>query len=184
MSHLKPLLACSTLAHFVLAHPYALALDNKDIEEITSHLKTLEVLVLNPSAKESPKPTTSWMLETLLSFTRHCPCIRKIGLFLQADVTVSASEAILAKFPSTSLQNLLWLDVGDSDITNPVAVASFLGEILPLGAEIDYSELCAKWEQVDDLLPIFLRKATQTRRKVHTKVGTTEECRVRGTGYM
>ncbi|THV03095.1 hypothetical protein K435DRAFT_836026 [Dendrothele bispora CBS 962.96] len=166
MKHLKPALACSTLTEFHLEHPYALALDNNDIEEITSHLKALEVFVLNTCVDETPKPTTSLTLETLLSFARHCPHIREIGLFLHDNVSVSTSKAILAKFPSTSLQNLHRLEVGDSHITNPMAVASFLGEILPLGVEIDYSESCAEWKQVDDLLPIFLEKAIQPRKKV------------------
>ncbi|THU76566.1 hypothetical protein K435DRAFT_846558, partial [Dendrothele bispora CBS 962.96] len=165
MKHLKPLLACSTLTEFSLEHPYALALDNNDIEEITSHLKALEVLSLNPNVKETV-PITALTLETLLSFARHCPRIRKIGLFLQADVTVSTSEAILAKFPSTSLQNLDRLDVGKSHITNPMAVASFLSEILPLGVELKYSKSSVEWGQVNNSLPVLLEKAIQTRRKM------------------
>ncbi|THU91847.1 hypothetical protein K435DRAFT_840827 [Dendrothele bispora CBS 962.96] len=169
MKHLKPLLACSTLTEFYLEHPYALALDNKDIEEMTSHLKALEVLSLNTIVREIPKPTTSLTLEALLSFARHCPRIGTIGLFLQADMTVSTSEEILATFPSNSLQNLYRFEVGDSYINNPMAVASFLGEILPPGAEIYHHEFCtarAEWEQVDKSLPIFLEKAIQTRRRM------------------
>ncbi|THU76345.1 hypothetical protein K435DRAFT_846631 [Dendrothele bispora CBS 962.96] len=166
MKHLKPLLACSTLTEFSLEHPYALALDNKDIEQITSHLKALEVFVLNMYVNETPKPTTSLTLETLLLFACHCPRIRQIGLFLQADVTVFTSEAILAKFPPTSLPNLDRLDVGDSHVTNPMAVASFLSEILPLGAELKYSKSSVEWGQVDNSLPVLLEKAIQTRRKM------------------
>ncbi|THU85723.1 hypothetical protein K435DRAFT_924721, partial [Dendrothele bispora CBS 962.96] len=148
MEHLTPLLACSTLTVFSLDYLYALAFDDKDIEEMTSHLKELEVLSLNPYVKETPKPKKSLTLESLLSFAHHCPRIRELGLFLsQADVTVITSEEILAKFLSTSLH--WWFHVGNSYITHPMKVAFFLREILPLGAEIDYCELCPGWEQVN-----------------------------------
>ncbi|THU93209.1 hypothetical protein K435DRAFT_967427 [Dendrothele bispora CBS 962.96] len=163
MEHLTPLLTCSTLTQFSFRHPYMLALDNEDIERITSHLPLLEILVLNPTLTEaSPKPTALLTLEVLLSFARHCPRIREIGLFLQAVIT--SQEELLAKFPSNPFPRLRFLDVGDSYIANPISVASFLGEILPLDAQVEYS--CDQWKQVEDLLPMSLEKAFQARRKI------------------
>lgn len=156
---LKPLLDCPHLTTFELMYPIPLHLTLDDLETLTSGWPALEVIDLNrePVILGSAMGTQSNLtLRALLPFTRNCPNLRKLGLYLHA------TEADLP--PVTEIPHpftkLAELNVGLSSIGNPEAVALFLSRICPMDCNIR-AGVC--WTYVDTLVDNMSRIVMQER---------------------
>jgi hypothetical protein len=133
----RPLFSCSKLMNFEITHQYPLALQLDDVEEIASKWPLMETLTLNDSplagAPVNDKDPSLVTLRSLLSFARHCPQLRHLGLLLQASA-IDIPPAHEVQY----FQKLKHLSVGCSHLAaSEGAVALFLSQICPVGCKIE-----------------------------------------------
>ncbi|GLB38865.1 hypothetical protein LshimejAT787_0600270 [Lyophyllum shimeji] len=197
---LRPLLKCPNLTSFDLVHHYPLHLEQTNIEEIASSWPGLETLVLNN--EPAYLDHASLTLRSLLPFARHCPKLRKLGLFLNAttaDLAPSTDRASSYEHPP--FRALRRLSMGVSNIHDAGAVALFLSEICPLQCTIDCgvtwddsitvaSEIveaiqrrCEKWEKVVEHLPMLTKLRMEERERARRLKEEVEDLRIR-TGVL
>ncbi|KAG1816415.1 uncharacterized protein BJ212DRAFT_1354694 [Suillus subaureus] len=117
-------------------------------------------------------------LKGLLSLVRHCPQLESIGLVMNAvttDITCQRPGGGLRRPKVTSL------NVGDSRVGDPLAVAAFLSDVFPRLLSVDAfnhlggrrrpipvaKEHEEKWKEVERLLPAF----SKVRAQEHPPVG-------------
>ncbi|KAG0697947.1 hypothetical protein DFH29DRAFT_944071 [Suillus ampliporus] len=117
-------------------------------------------------------------LKGLLSLVRHCPQLESIGLVMNAvttDITSQRPGGGVRRPKVTSL------NVGDSRVGDPLAVAAFLSDVFPRLLSVDAfnhlggrrrpipaaKEYEEKWKEVERLLPAF----SKVRAQEHPSVG-------------
>ncbi|CAL1702960.1 unnamed protein product [Somion occarium] len=199
----RPLLSCLHLTKLEFRWDYQVNFTQADIEEIASSWPTLEVFLLNCQ----PIPEISGPVLTmhaLLPFAQHCPRIRELGLYLNADI-------IPMHYPTSPLhtfKSLHTLSLGASTITNPNSVALSLSRLLPLGCEIvsgvrwpdafgialdrvgimddrrvRMTEWWVKWNEVAKVIPLAIEARMEERERItvlESEVGAaTERLKVR-----
>ena len=199
---LRPLLNCANLTAFELMHQYPLDLRLEDINELASKWASLETLILNNEpALLDHSPLT---LKALLPFARHCPNLRKLGLFLHAstaDLPSSYQSDLPPSYECKPFKKLKTLSMGVSIILEEGPVALFLSQICPLGCKLEsgvtWGETTAvdsevarkikgrykKWEKVDELLPLLTKLRMEERERTRALQSEVEDLRMR-TGLL
>jgi hypothetical protein len=129
MDTLRPVLACSKLVEFDITYNYPFRLTQADLAELARNWPSLQSLFLCEYPyvthdRSDALPT----LAALIPFAEHCPNLTGLGLFLDATIDEETSP-----LPSviTPFRNLALLNVGQSFISNPEAVAMFIAQICP-----------------------------------------------------
>ncbi|KAH9929236.1 uncharacterized protein B0H18DRAFT_1117582 [Fomitopsis serialis] len=117
----RPLFACRRITSFEFRWDYPLHLQDDDMEEFSLAWPGLEHLMLNSEAVIE-FTSSALTLGALVPFANHCPRLRHLGLYLNAD----APPSRMVDQPFRSLQKL---SVGASSITAADAVALFLSQL-------------------------------------------------------
>jgi len=110
---------------------WPLNLTQPDLEELAEGWPTLESLHLNcQPIPELSVPTLT--LQALIPFARHCPRLRELGLYFDAQVTPpEAFEPDLVRFKSLNM-----VSVGSSHITTSEPTVLTLSRLCPVGCQI------------------------------------------------
>ncbi|KAI0795977.1 hypothetical protein C8Q75DRAFT_744681 [Abortiporus biennis] len=126
------LLQCHNLTIFEFRWDYQLNITDEDLAEIASAWPSLEIFILNcePIPEIATRPTLS--LGALIPFARHCPHLRKLGLFIDGD-SIPDSSIVGSIEPFKSLKTLC---VGTSPISYVEPVALFLSQLCSQKFEI------------------------------------------------
>ncbi|KAI0073081.1 hypothetical protein K474DRAFT_1700561 [Panus rudis PR-1116 ss-1] len=129
----RPLLTLTTLKKFEFRWDYQLNLTRDDMFDFATSWPSLEILMLNcqPVPELTPPVLTP---SALLPFAEHCPKLRHLGLYLNADaIPTSTVSEILHPFQALEI-----LSVGASCIgaDSTEAIALFLSQICPLNCQI------------------------------------------------
>lgn len=146
METLKPLFACANLTSLEIIHRYSLDLQREDLEVFALRWPSLETLNLNNEPLDLR--SSSMTIEALIPFARHCPHLTHLGIF------IDASHNLIPAFSPTSplppFKSLRRLSMGLSPITDPMPVAIFLSQILPLECKVDSGIVWDESFQVDE----------------------------------
>jgi len=160
------------LTAFEIMHKYPVNITLEEVEELASRWPSLEMLSLN----EEPLVMHDFTLDlrALIPFARHCPKLRRLGLFM--DGTTAKLEPHQTR-ELKPLAALSVLSVGTSKVHDPGTVAAFLSYICPPECKLDInltwtSHSCdklshnvlsevqarrANWKRVEDFLPLFIQ---------------------------
>ncbi|THH29009.1 hypothetical protein EUX98_g5182 [Antrodiella citrinella] len=130
----RPLLSCARLKRFEFRWDYQMNVTQADMEELASSWPALETLLLNcqPIPENTPPLLT---LEALIPFAQHCPHLRELGLYLDAQ-DIPPALSYPSPRPLSSFRSLQKLSVGASCIAQVEPVALFLSQLCPLGCQI------------------------------------------------
>ncbi|KAK7001358.1 hypothetical protein R3P38DRAFT_3048711 [Favolaschia claudopus] len=166
-----PLLICRNLTDVALQTGYGIDIDNDFINKIAEAWPQLETLSLSPKFQASvyiPQVT----LAGLIPLAQNCRCLTSLTLVLNATVL----DIHPRERPGNGISNeaLVKLDVVESPISSPAAVASFLSAIFPelqqvLSREDEerntlaphWEEDVEKWDMVGDLVQFFASTRAQ-----------------------
>ncbi|KAJ7671224.1 hypothetical protein B0H17DRAFT_1209079 [Mycena rosella] len=125
---IQPLLSCPNLVELSVGTAYGIDLDDAFLKQLALALPRLQKLDLSPgcqSARYVPQVT----LGGLVPLAQHCPNLAVLAIVMNAtDVDPYAKEKPGGGISNTSLTDL---DVVESPISFPAAVASFLSAIFP-----------------------------------------------------
>jgi hypothetical protein len=145
-------------SEFTLAHDHSVQITQAQVTTLASQWPSLQTLYLSCEPVKLTTPSTL-TLHALLSFARHCPDLRELGLFVDTSVVADlpdsfCSEQSLASTTRSEgetgdivqFKTPLALCMGVSDIQDEGTVALFLSHICPLGVEIEWG---VSWE--DDI---------------------------------
>jgi hypothetical protein len=193
---IKPVLSFLKLTTFEITHKYPVNISLEEIEEFASRWPSLESLSLN----EEPLVMSAFTLDlrALVPFARHCPKLRRLGLFM--DATVATIHPTHELKPLSALRVL---SVGTSQVHDPDAVAAFLSHLCPPGCNLEVgitwpsyvghdtnrlrdigvlSEIqyrSSPWETVWELLPVFIQLRKEEREKSRALQEEVEDLRTR-----
>ncbi|KAJ6537239.1 hypothetical protein DFH09DRAFT_1400917 [Mycena vulgaris] len=164
------LLSFTNLTFFCLSSPAGIGLDNETAAEMARAWPQIEDLDL--SSYYSPITRPRLGIECLLSFANHCPRLRNLTITFDGT-TVPASQS--SGSPRISQAALIRLDVGQSAISTPIAVARFISGIFPrlvdisarrasqdtqdpaqLALHAEATQFYHHWREVGSLLPHLL----------------------------
>lgn len=176
----RPLFTCRQLTSFEFRWDYPLHLYDHDMHEFAAAWPGIEQLMLNSEAvlEMTPSPLT---LASLIPFAEHCPRLRQLGLYIDADVM--PTDPIDGPF-----QSLRKLSVGASSITAADPVALFLSQLCSpcceivsgfrwpdaYGIALDNAgifderraricEFWVRWNEVQKILPVVVRARMEER---------------------
>ena len=178
----RPLFACRRVTSFKFRWDYPLNLHDHDMGEFVMAWPCIEQLMLNAEAvpELTPSPLT---LGALVPFAEHCPRLRQLGLYVNADA--------MPVFPiDVPFQSLRELSVGASNIAAADPVALFLSQLCSprckivsgfrwpdaYGLALDNAgifderraricEFWVRWNEVQKLLPVVIRARTEERNR-------------------
>lgn len=193
---LAPLFKCPNIVSFELTHQYPLYLHQADMEKIAVTWPSIEALLLNNEPVYLEQPTLT--LQALLPFSRHCPNLRQLGLFIHAS-TADLPPSSTSLY--TPFRSLVQLSMGVSLITNEGPVALFLSQICPLQCKLDSGVTwesadiaewiadavrtrCEKWDKVMELLPVLTELRIDERARTRALQEEVEDLRVRTGVFM
>ncbi|KAG1744906.1 uncharacterized protein EDB91DRAFT_1121572 [Suillus paluster] len=192
---LKPLLSFPNLTTFQVMHKYPVNITLEEIEELASRWPSLESLTLN----EEPLVMHEFPLDlrALVPFARHCPKLRRLGLFIDATPTMIPPTPKLKPFAA-----LYILSLGTSRARDPDAVAAFMSHLCPPGCKlevgvtwtsfgarscrvldddvrVEIGKRFAAWKSVRDLLPVLIQLRREEREKSRALQEEVEDLRTR-----
>jgi hypothetical protein len=192
---LRPLLSFPNLTTFEVTHRYPVHITLEEIEELASRWPSLEYLSLN----EEPLIMHDFTLDlrALIFFARHCPNLRRLGLFMDATAAKTYPMQELKPLPA-----LCALSVGTSKVRDPDTVAAFLSHLCPPGCELEVGitwpsygsgthgmlnitvlleihDRSTPWETVKNLLPVLIQLRREEREKSKALQDEVEELRTR-----
>ncbi|KAI5885266.1 uncharacterized protein SCHCODRAFT_02557466 [Schizophyllum commune H4-8] len=153
---LRPLLPFSNLVRFVLpvTSDIEIALDDDDVDTLARAWPRLEVLEVYTVRRPSPALPPVCTINALLSFARHCPLLRLLGMELDATIVRALDPSVVP------VQSSLWrLQVHHSPIESPADVAAFLSTLFPNLESIQQPDHpssrynSGKWDTVQWCLP-------------------------------
>ncbi|KAL6298455.1 hypothetical protein BKA93DRAFT_835607 [Sparassis latifolia] len=178
METFRPLLSCRRLTRFEFRWDYPLNLTDRDMEEFATGLPYIETFILNCDAIIEFS-LSSLTPKALLPFARHCPRLRRLGLYLNATglQVPLPTQPTLAQFA-----RLEKLYVGVSDIDRVEPVVLFLSQLCALGCEIiaglrwpdafgitldragivddrraRMTQACVRWMELGKVLPLVIK---------------------------
>ncbi|KAF8835217.1 hypothetical protein BDN67DRAFT_959372 [Paxillus ammoniavirescens] len=184
---IEPVLTFPNLVTFELLHQYPLKITLDEIEELASRWPSLESLVLNVAPLTLDKDSFTLDLRALLPFARHCPRLRKLGLYINA----TKAETPSAHSSIEPFRSLRVLSIGTSQAHDRGTVAAFLSRVCPPGCvlEVDnpwddfgpfedrlsdeLDQRVLPWEAIAELLPVLIevrREETQILRALREEV--------------
>ncbi|KAE9403426.1 hypothetical protein BT96DRAFT_990285 [Gymnopus androsaceus JB14] len=147
---LRPLLSCSKIRSFEVDVLHPLSLDDADIELFAQSCPCLETLYLGPVpgilASDNLKKLS---FRSLLHLALHCPQIRNLYLYLDAEHIPEGFENVSA---TATFTRLCYFGVGFSPIQDPAQVARVLASFLPPTVFFSWgpsSGQSLQWEDVD-----------------------------------
>lgn len=180
----RPLFACQRITSFEFRWDYPLHLKDDDMEEFSLAWPGLEHLMLN-SETVIEFTSSALTLGALVPFANHCPHLRHLGLYLNADAPPSRT----VDQPFKSLQKL---SVGASNVTAADSVALFLSQLCsPIcqivsglrwpdayGLALDNAgifderrtmicEFWVRWNEVAKVLPVVIKARREERGRVN-----------------
>ncbi|KAG9312423.1 hypothetical protein JVU11DRAFT_6806 [Chiua virens] len=194
---IKPLLTLTTLTTFELVHKYPLQITLDEIEDLASKWPHLEHLVLNAEPLFLEHDAFTLDLRALLPFARHCPRLRLLGLYIDADAELPSSMTPLQPFAT-----LKALAFGTSDVHDTSAAATFLSRVCPPRCVVDMGitwtefgseehrilpthlrfalqDRCAAWQAVGKLLPALIQLRLEEKERSRALQEEVEDLRVR-----
>ncbi|KAL0573170.1 hypothetical protein V5O48_008780 [Marasmius crinis-equi] len=145
-SHLEPILRCNSIVHFHVTHPLPVVIRLEELEQLASAWPSLRSLVLSNNSldHEELPDDPSWPhldLRALTVLSRSCPYLEELRLRVTPDV--GGGEPLNDDGPEKDIVPFKHLfsfrpgrqspQGGDEQI---IAIAMFLGQILPPGCEI------------------------------------------------
>lgn len=156
--HLFPFLRFPRLNSFTVTHPYPIQMTDADVIKIATNSPLLEVLSLNPIPIVTAPTTLT--LGSLLPLALHCPSLRKVGLYLDASVSIplpainrlntSSMELSLGRSPlSTTV---------DAAVTTYPSIAEYLASFLSHSSTWtwpDAERYTAEVKKPEEWLPAF-----------------------------
>ncbi|KAJ6544789.1 hypothetical protein DFH09DRAFT_873070, partial [Mycena vulgaris] len=192
---LRPLQNFPNLTIFELIHQNPLDLTMDDLDQLARSWPSLRKLILNnePAVSEQSALT----LKALLPFSRHCPELEQLGLFINAstaDLPSSYPTDLTSSY--TPFAKLQRLSMGVSLIEEEGAVALFLSQLCPLRTHIEYgvtwetaelietlldamADRCMKWQKVAELLPLLTKLRMEERERSRRLVAEVQDLRMR-----
>ncbi|KAG1743811.1 hypothetical protein EDB19DRAFT_540921 [Suillus lakei] len=197
---LKPLLSFPNLIAFQVTHKYPVNITLGEIEEFACQWPSLENLTLN----EDPLVMCEFTLDlrALVPFARHCPKLRRLGLFIDANPAKIPPTLELKPFAA-----LCFLSVGTSRARDPEAVAAFMSHLCPPGCKLEVgvtwttfgTRSCRvlddhvrveigrrfhPWKCVRDILPVLIQLRREEREKSRALREEVEDLRTRNSLLM
>lgn len=192
---LTPLLSFPDLVTFQVTHKYPVKITLEEIEELACRWPFLESLALNEEPLVMNKFTLD--LRALIPFARHCPKLRRLGLFIDACPTKIPPTLELKPFAA-----LCFLSVGTSRAHDPEAVAAFMSHLCPPRCELEVgvtwtsfgirscrvldddvrmeiSNRFQPWKSVRDILPVLIQLRMEEREKSRALQEEVEDLRTR-----
>ncbi|KAH7886716.1 hypothetical protein F5I97DRAFT_2017911 [Phlebopus sp. FC_14] len=130
---IKPLLSLPNLKKFELIHKYPLKIFLDEVDELARQWPSLESLKLNAEPLFLDPGLIKLDLRALLPFARHCPSLKRLGLYVNATGEEVPITQISEIRPFTSLEVL---SVGTSLAQGQEAVAGFLSLLCPPNCEL------------------------------------------------
>ncbi|KAG1857028.1 hypothetical protein DFJ58DRAFT_727051 [Suillus subalutaceus] len=192
---LTPLLSFPNLVTFQVMHKYPVNITLEEIEELACQWPSLESLALN----EEPLIMHEFTLDlrALVPFARHCPKLRRLGLFIDANPVKIPLTLELKPFTA-----LCFLSVGTSRARDPEAVAAFLSHLCPPNCKLEVgvtwttfgirscrlldddvrmeiSRRFHPWKSVRDILPVLIQLRSEEREKSRALQEEVEDLRMR-----
>ncbi|KAG1869261.1 hypothetical protein C8R48DRAFT_631791 [Suillus tomentosus] len=192
---LAPLLSFPNLGTFQVMHKYPVNITLEEIEELACRWPSLESLTLN----EEPLIMHDFTLDlrALIPFALHCPKLRRLGLFIDADPSKIPPMLELKPFAA-----LCFLSVGTSRAQDPEAVAAFLSHLCPPKCKLEVGvtwtsfgvrscrllddylrvEITKRfhpWKSARDILPILIQLRREEREKSRALQEEVEDLRTR-----
>ncbi|KAG1772489.1 hypothetical protein EV702DRAFT_1033633 [Suillus placidus] len=192
---LTPLLSFPNLVTFQVTHKYPVNITLEGIEELACRWPSLESLSLN----EEPLVMHEFTLDlrALVPFARHCPKLRRLGLFIDAKPATIPLTLELKPFAA-----LRFLSVGTSRARDPEAVAAFMSHLCPRKCKleigvtwtsfgvrscrvldddvrIEISKRFHSWKSVKDILPVLIQLRREEREKSRALQEEVEDLRTR-----
>lgn len=192
---LRPLLSFPNLVTFQVTHKYPVNITLEEIEELASRWPSLENLTLN----EEPLVMNEFTLDlrALVPFARHCPKLRRLGLFIDATPAKIPPTLELKPFVALSV-----LSVGTSRAHDPESIAVFMSHLCPPGCKLEVgvtwtsfgSRSCRvldddvrveigrrfhPWKCVRDILPVLIQLRREEREKSRALQEEVEDLRTR-----
>ncbi|KAG2113408.1 uncharacterized protein F5147DRAFT_680821 [Suillus discolor] len=192
---LAPLLSFPNLSTFQVMHKYPVNITLEEIEELACRWPSLESLTLN----EEPLIMHDFTLDlrALIPFALHCPKLRRLGLFIDANPSNISPTLELKPFAA-----LCFLSVGTSRAQDPEAVAAFLSHLCPPKCKLEVGvtwtsfgvrscrllddylrvEITKRfhpWKSARDILPILIQLRREEREKSRALQEEVEDLRTR-----
>lgn len=192
---LTPLLSFPNLVTFQLMHKYPVNITLEEIGELACRWPSLESLTLN----EEPLVMHEFTLDlrALVPFARHCPKLRRLGLFIDANPIKIPPTLELKPFTA-----LCFLSVGTSRARDPEAVAAFLSYLCPPNCKLEVGvtwtsfgirscrlldddvrmEVSSRfdaWKSVRNILPVLIQLRSEEREKSRALQEEVEDLRMR-----
>ncbi|OBZ67047.1 hypothetical protein A0H81_12882 [Grifola frondosa] len=159
---LKALFSLRALKWLVIDFPVAFKMDDAFIKELAMAWPLLSGLQLGRCDRS--KWQSSITLEGLAHLVKHCPRLTSLELIVDA----SAVAKYVDKRPGGGSQNhaITKLRLGSSAISDPLAVAAFLSDILPNLITIETlgnADITRQWKEVSYMLGTFAMVRRQER---------------------
>ncbi|KAK6996961.1 hypothetical protein R3P38DRAFT_3068838 [Favolaschia claudopus] len=166
-----PLLACSHLEDVVIQTMHGILIDNDFVEKIAVAWPQLRQLNLSPMG-QSVEYIPSVTMTGLVPLAEHCRYLTSLTIVF--DATVLDAHAKEKPGAGIHSESLVELDVVESPISSPTAVASFLSAIFPNLRTItsrdgairnmaveDWQDDVEKWHSVNDTIQVFVSARAQ-----------------------
>ncbi|KAH7886717.1 hypothetical protein F5I97DRAFT_1869635 [Phlebopus sp. FC_14] len=199
-----PVLSFPNLTTFELIHKYPLKITLDEVDDLARRWPSLESLMLNAEPLFLDPDLCMLDLRALLPFARHCPNLRRLGLYVNATEAKMHASLSFDIRPFTALQDL---SVGTSLAEDQHAVAGFLSMLVPPNCKLEVgitwinygtdtfrtldlvldsvlSERGQAWLAISQLLPVlieFRREDVEKSRGLHKEV---EDLRMRNRQLM
>ncbi|KAK7001344.1 hypothetical protein R3P38DRAFT_3048622 [Favolaschia claudopus] len=166
-----PLLACSHLEDVMIQTMHGILIDDDFVEKIAVAWPQLRQLDLSPMG-QSVEYIPSVTMMGLVPLAQHCRYLTCLTIVFDATVL----DAHAKEKPGAGIysESLIELDVVESPISSPTAVASFLSAIFPNLCSItsrdgamrnmaveDWQEDIEKWHLVNDTIQVFVSARAQ-----------------------
>lgn len=173
---LRPVFACSKLTTLQIRHHYPLSLGTPELKILASELPSIETLLLNEGPIHHPlrSPLT---LDVLLIFAPRCRKLRKLGLYVDASISVTH---VLDGKEIHAFPELRSFSVGLSHIEDAESVALFLGQICPPKCEVvlagpeTRSVRRGLWRKVNGMLPTLAKMRVAESERIGKRVQRLE----------
>ncbi|KAF9459847.1 hypothetical protein BDZ94DRAFT_984800 [Collybia nuda] len=173
---LRPVFACPMLTTLEIRHHYPLALGTPELEILASELPSIETLLLNEGPIHHPErsPLT---LDVLLIFSSRCRKLQKLGLYVDASVSITH---VLDGQEFHGFPELRSFSVGLSHIEDAESVALFLGQICPPNCEVALAGPETRsvrrnmWRKVNGMLPTLAKMRLAERERIGKQVRMLE----------
>ncbi|KAK7001346.1 hypothetical protein R3P38DRAFT_3048630 [Favolaschia claudopus] len=145
-----PLLACPNLTAVILQIGYGITIDDDFIRKISEAWPRLQILNISPKfhcSQYVPRTT----LPGLIPLAQHCRSLTSLTITL--DATALDPHAKGKPGNGISSESLCELNVAESPISSPAAVASFLSAIFPKLERVvsrgdeERNEMIPNWEE-------------------------------------